>query len=339
MRSWRTDGLGRWGAGSALVLTLAVVTVAVGAQLARAAVDVLVAPGARAGLDWLGPLADWSSFGLVERLSGALEPRLATWLGGALATLGWLVLALAAVTATHLTTTRAERRRRALARSRRRLPLASKVLFAVVAVASLVEVAAFGGNYLLSGRYYVSTDNATVDGDKIGINAPTTGVVSNWLIEQGSALRAHQVVGRIRSVGGGARPAWPVFAPGVGTVVVNDVVDGSYVRAGTELATAYDLARIYVTARVDSTEIASVRPGELVDITVDAFPGVGMTGVVDVVQGSTAGEFHPALADGALPGTAPADVIQYIPVKITLLDTAGKSLIPGMNISARIQRS
>jgi multidrug resistance efflux pump len=219
------------------------------------------------------------------------------------------------------------------------LPLASKVLFAVVAVASLVEVAAFGGNYLLSGRYYVSTDNATVDGDKIGINAPTTGVVSNWLIEQGSALRAHQVVGRIRSVGGGARPAWPVFAPGVGTVVVNDVVDGSYVRAGTELATAYDLARIYVTARVDSTEIASVRPGELVDITVDAFPGVGMTGVVDVVQGSTAGEFHPALADGALPGTAPADVIQYIPVKITLLDTAGKSLIPGMNISARIQRS
>ena len=35
------------------------------------------------------------------------------------------------------------------------------------------------------------------------------------------------------------------------------------------------------------------------------------------MQGSTAGEFHPSLADGALPGTVPADVIQYVPVKIT----------------------
>jgi len=318
---------------------LAVATAAVGAQVARVAVGVLAGPGARAGLGWLGLLADWSSFGLVERLSGPLEPRLASWLGPALAVLGWLVLASAAVTAAHLVTTRAERRRRALVGPRRRLPLASKVLFAVVAVASLVEVSAFGGEYLFSGRYYVSTDNATVDGDKIGINAPTTGVVSDWLIEQGSTVRAHQVVGRIRSVGGGARPAWPVFAPGVGTVVVNDVVDGSYVAAGTELATAYDMSRIYVTARVDANKIASVRPGQLVDITADAFPGVPMIGVVDVVQGSTAGEFHPSLADGTLPGTAPADVIQYIPVKITLLDTGGRALIPGMNINARIQRS
>jgi multidrug resistance efflux pump len=322
-----------------VVLTLAVVTAAVGVQLTRAAVDVLVAPGARAGLGWLEPLADWSSFGLGARFSGTFEPRLATWLGGALAALGWLVLALVVVVVAHLATTRAQRRQRALTRRRRHLPLASKVLFAVVAVASLAELAGFGGHYLFSARYYVSTDNAMVDGDKIGINAPTTGVVSDWGIDQGSALRPHQVVGRIRSVGGGARPAWPVFAPGAGTVVVNDVVDGSYVRAGTELATAYDLAQIYATARVDATDIASVRPGELVEITADAFPGVDMTGVVDVVQGSTAGEFHPALADGALPGTAPAGVIQYIPVKITLLDTAGKALTPGMNISARIQRS
>jgi multidrug resistance efflux pump len=226
-----------------------------------------------------------------------------------------------------------------MVRQRRRVPLASKVLFALVAVAMLVEVTAFGGNYLLVGRHYISTDNASVDGDKIGINAPTTGVVSEWQIDQGSALRAREVVGRIRPVGAGARPARPVFAPGDGTVVVNDVVDGSYVQAGTELATAYDMTQIYVTARVDSTEIAAVRPGQLVDLSADAFPGVGMVGMVDVVQASTAGEFHPALADGAPSGTAPAGVIQYVPVKIRLLNTAGRQLIPGMNVTARIQRS
>jgi len=73
--------------------------------------------------------------------------------------------------------TRAERRQRALARPRRRLPLASKVLFAVVAVASLVEVAAFRRE-LPGLRSLLRLDRQrTVDGDKIGINAPTTGVV------------------------------------------------------------------------------------------------------------------------------------------------------------------
>lgn len=55
----------------------------------------------------------------------------------------------------------------------------------------------------------------------------------------------------------------------------------------------------------------------------------------DVVDGS----YVAAGADGSLPGTVPADVIVYIPVKITLLDAGGRSLIPGMNINARIQRS
>jgi multidrug resistance efflux pump len=221
----------------------------------------------------------------------------------------------------------------------RRIPLVSRVLFLVVAVACLAEVAGFGGAYLSHGRYYVSTDNAVVDGDKIEISAPTSGVVSGWLIDQGSQIRPRQVVGRVRPVGGGARPARPVFAPGTGTIAVNDVVEGAYVEQGTELATAYDMANIYITARVDTTEIASVRPGAPVEITADGFPGVTMTGVVDVVQVSTAGALRPTLADGSQSGTMPADLIQYVPVKIALLDTVGRQLIPGTNVTANIRKS
>src|SRR5882757_7830714 len=47
----------------------------------------------------------------------------------------------------------------------------TKIALIVVAVLSLLEVAAFAGTYALYTRHYVSTDNAQVDGDQIVINA------------------------------------------------------------------------------------------------------------------------------------------------------------------------
>ena len=61
--------------------------------------------------------------------------------------------------------------------------------------------------------------------------------------------------------------------------------------AGTALAVAYDFSKIYVTARVDETDINDVRPGQQVDITVDAFSGVTLTGTVRGIQGGAAGVF------------------------------------------------
>jgi multidrug resistance efflux pump len=60
------------------------------------------------------------------------------------------------------------------------------------------------------------------------------------------------------------------------------------VTAGQDLATGYDLRKIYITARVDETDIGNVRPGQLVDIDVDAYHGVPITGIVQEIQGAAA---------------------------------------------------
>ena len=65
----------------------------------------------------------------------------------------------------------------------------------VVALVALVEVLTFSGTYLLHSRHYVSVDNAQVDGDKIEINAPSTGTLTNWSITRGSTVRENQIVG------------------------------------------------------------------------------------------------------------------------------------------------
>jgi multidrug resistance efflux pump len=82
-----------------------------------------------------------------------------------------------------------------------------------------------------------------------------------------------------------------IRAPADGTVAVDDGVPGGFVTAGTQLATAYDADKIFVTARVDETDIRAVRPGQQVDVTVDAFPSTPLIGYVREIQGGAAGQF------------------------------------------------
>jgi multidrug resistance efflux pump len=218
------------------------------------------------------------------------------------------------------------------------VPTASKVIFFTVSVLTVAETAGFAGTYLLYSRHYVYTDNATVDGDRIDINAPTTGAVVDWSLNQGSTVRPNQVVGRIRRVGGGGQPERTIRSPGRGTVAVTSVVDGVYVTEGTELATAYDFSKIYVTARIDADDLGEVHPGALADVAVDAFPHTPVRGIVETVQGSTAGNFTIYPPVGTANPSQPQRVDQYVPVRIAFLETGGKRLVPGMNVSVHIRR-
>jgi multidrug resistance efflux pump len=201
----------------------------------------------------------------------------------------------------------------------------------------VLEILAFTGTYFLYSSHYVTTDNAQVDGDQIDINAPATGAVTDWSISQGSTLRKNEVVGSIKGMGSGAQPQRPVKSPGVGTVAVNTVVDGQYVTAGTTLAVAYDPNSIYITARVNENDISGVHLGQLADISVDAYPGTPVLGTVTEIQAGTAGQF------AAWPGadtdpSNPQKVDQYVPVKISITNSNGVQLLPGMSVVAHIER-
>jgi multidrug efflux pump subunit AcrA (membrane-fusion protein) len=318
---------------------LATTGLAAALAVAQATVRATVAPThplARAS----AAVPGWLSLGTTGLFIVPGHRTLTELVNATVAVGAWLLVAGGALCLVRAITARAAEPKpsRALALLRR-MPRATRIIFVSVAVIGLAELAGFGGTYLLYSSHYVSTDNALVDGDKIEINAPTSGAVTEWTINEGSSVHTHQIVGRVRPVGGGARPARAVLAPGAGTVAVNDVVNGSYVRAGTELATAYDLSHIYVTARINDSDIDAVRPGALVNLSVDAFPGVPMTGIVQVVQNATASTFNVYPATGTADPSNPHPVTQYIPVKIELLSAGGKTLAPGMSATVHIARA
>ena len=207
-------------------------------------------------------------------------------------------------------------------------------LIIVLVVIVVLAIAIGGFFYLRYASQFVSTDNAQVNGDQIQINAPTTGTVTDWRIDQGSDVKTNEVVGRIQLLGTG--PQQVIKAPGNGTVAVNTAVNGMYVNGGTNLATAYDFKKIYITARVDETDVADVHIGAPVDIYVDAFSGITMSGVVQDVQASSAGEFSLFPQDNSNGNFQ--KVTQVIPVKIALSNTDGKQLAPGMNVTVHIHK-
>lgn len=209
---------------------------------------------------------------------------------------------------------------------------------AAVAAGLVVLVGLVGGGaWLIHARQFVSTDNAQIDADQIHINAPATGTLVEWRAILGAQVTRDEIVGRIKLPGSGVQPQQPIRAPETGTIAEANVVDGQWVTAGTNLAVAYNTnAKIYATARVDETDIKNVHVGAPVDIDVDAFSGLPVTGIVQEIQPAAAGVFS-LFPESNSTGNF-QKVTQVIPVKIALLDTRGLPLVPGMNITAHIHK-
>jgi multidrug resistance efflux pump len=220
---------------------------------------------------------------------------------------------------------------------RRKLKRSTRIALIVILILALVAAGGFATSYFLNARNFVSTDNAQVDGDKIAVNAPTSGTLVDWDATQGSDVHKDQIVGRVRIPGGFAQPLMSIRAPADGTVAVDNGVPGTFVTTGTQLAVAYNLDKIFVTARVDETDIKAVRPGQVVDLKVDAYPNTQLTGHVREIQGGAAAVF--SLFPQSNSAGNFQKVTQLIPVKIGLENRKDLTLVPGMSVTVYIHKN
>jgi len=110
---------------------------------------------------------------------------------------------------------------------KRKMKRSTRISLLVILVVAVVAGGGITTWYVIDAQNYITTDNAQVDGDKISVNAPTSGYVVDWTATQGSRLEADHVVGRVRIQGGFVQPEMPVRAPADATVVVDNAVDGA----------------------------------------------------------------------------------------------------------------
>ncbi|MEJ2871286.1 efflux RND transporter periplasmic adaptor subunit [Actinomycetospora sp. OC33-EN08] len=221
-------------------------------------------------------------------------------------------------------------------KGRRPLKRSTKIALAVIVVLAVLAAIGFTVSYFLDASRFVSTDNAQVDGTQIPIVAPASGTLTGWDVAVGSVVRKDQVLGRVELQGAYVQPQLPIRAPADSTVATTNTAEGAYLTAGTQLAIAYDPSDVYVTARVDETDIDDVQVGRPVDFAVDAYPGRTFRGYVDQIQGGAAAVFSPFPQSNS--GGNFQKVTQVIPVRVGITDMQGADLIPGMNVTVDIHK-
>ncbi len=124
-----------------------------------------------------------------------------------------------------------------------------------------------------------------------------------------------------------------IYAPCDGFVTKKGVEPGQFVQKGQSLLAIVPRA-VWVTANFKETKLTRMRPGQPVDITVDAYPDITFHGHVASIQHGTGARFSLLPPENATGNYI--KVVQRIPVKIVFdrpAESAHVLLAPGMSVT------
>jgi membrane fusion protein (multidrug efflux system) len=107
---------------------------------------------------------------------------------------------------------------------------------------------------------------------------------------------------------------------------------GDYVQSGQRLASLVPLDAVYIDANFKETQLARMRPGQTVAISVDALPGRAIEGNVVSLSPASGSVFSLLPADNATGNFT--KIVQRLPVRIRVpLGVSGERLLrPGMSV-------
>lgn len=122
-----------------------------------------------------------------------------------------------------------------------------------------------------------------------------------------------------------------IIAPMDGRITKRSVEIGNYVQAGQQLSSLVG-TELWVVANFKETQLEYMRPGQPVDIRIDAFPNVKLHGKVDSMQSGTGSHFSLFPAENATGNFV--KIVQRIPVKIVFDSALDDTLHlgPGMSV-------
>lgn len=185
---------------------------------------------------------------------------------------------------------------------------------------------------------YVKTDNAKIDGDQLAIASPVAGKLVKFDKETGDKVDKDEKVGTVMGQGADGKPSKvDITMPQNGTIVKTQATENGFVGAGTPIAYAYDLKKLYVTANIKETEIDGIKKGQDVDVYVDGYKDTTLSGKVKSIGLATASSF--SLLPSSNGNANFTKVTQVIPVKVELSTDKSLDVIPGMNVTVRIHKN
>ncbi len=120
-----------------------------------------------------------------------------------------------------------------------------------------------------------------------------------------------------------------ITAPMAGRVTHLTAAEGNYASVGSTLM-IFVPREVWVTANFKETQLDLMRPGQPVDITIDAYPDKTFKGHIDSVQSGSGTAFSLLPAENATGNFV--KIVQRVPVKIIFENPPDVLLGPGMSV-------
>lgn len=133
-----------------------------------------------------------------------------------------------------------------------------------------------------------------------------------------------------------------VIAPCNGIVTKRAVDNGQYVLAGQSLCAVVDEDNLWITANFKETQLYNIKPGDKVNISVDAYPDLSLQGIVQSFGGATGAMFALIPPDNATGNYI--KVTQRFPIRIQLsknsiaaVEQHKEFLFPGLSVEVKVK--
>ena len=128
-----------------------------------------------------------------------------------------------------------------------------------------------------------------------------------------------------------------ITSPIDGVVSKRWVLAGDVVQPAQPIYSIYNLKNVWVTANFEETKLSSIRVGNPVLISVDAYPDFSFSGHVLQLGSNTASQFSLIPPNNAAGNFT--KITQRVPVKISIDRPEGRDvmLLPGMSVEVRVK--
>jgi len=127
-----------------------------------------------------------------------------------------------------------------------------------------------------------------------------------------------------------------ITAPIAGIVARRRVEPGELVQPGQALLSIVPSSEVWITANLKETELQSVKVGDPVEFSVDAYRGIRFKGTVESLSPATGARFALLPPDNASGNFT--KVVQRVPVRIAVPEEdAAHPLRPGMSVDVTIR--
>ncbi|MFZ5646837.1 MAG: HlyD family secretion protein [Bacillota bacterium] len=203
-----------------------------------------------------------------------------------------------------------------------------------VMMASLLGIT---GYYWYNNTYYVKTEDARLEGTIARVSPQASGKIISIYVGEGDRVVSGQAIARLddTALQAGANPDLAVARAPMDGIIIKKIGNiGEMAAPGQPLVMMLDPYSLYVSVNVEETKLKPVRPGQKVDVSVDAIPGVVFPGRVERIGEASLSTFS-ILPSGNTSGSF-TKVVQRIPVRVAIDDFKGYQIPYGANAYVKI---